>query len=58
MYGSGLRLMECLQVQDVDFERGQIVVREGQGGKDRRTLLPAQAVGLLREHLARLISVG
>jgi len=56
MYGSGLRLMECLQlrVQDIDFDRGQIIVRQGKGGKDRQTLLPSGAVGLLREHLARL----
>ncbi len=56
MYGSGLRLMECLQlrVHDIDFDRGQIIVREGKGQKDRRTLLPTQAVSLLREHLTRL----
>ena len=56
MYGSGLRLMECLQlrIQDIDFDRAQIVVREGKGQKGRRTLLPAGLVGLLREHLARL----
>jgi len=40
LYGSGLRLMECLRlrVQDVDFERGEIIVRDGKGGKDRRTM--------------------
>jgi site-specific recombinase XerD len=37
MYGSGMRLMECvrLRVKDVDFERGEILVRDGKGGKDR-----------------------
>jgi integrase len=37
MYGSGMRLMECvrLRVKDVDFERAEIVVRDGKGGKDR-----------------------
>jgi integrase len=42
MYGTGLRLMECvrLRVKDVDFARGQIFVREGKGGKDRVVMLP------------------
>jgi putative addiction module killer protein len=42
MYGTGLRLSECLtmRVQDVDFGRGQITVRDGKGGKDRITMLP------------------
>ena len=42
LYGSGLRLMECLRlrVKDVDLERREIIVREGKGGKDRRTVLP------------------
>ena len=40
LYGSGLRLMECLRlrVKDVDFARNEIVVRDGKGGKDRRTV--------------------
>ncbi|NMW24807.1 tyrosine-type recombinase/integrase, partial [Rhodanobacter denitrificans] len=43
LYGAGLRLMECvrLRVQDVDFVRREIMVRQGKGGKDRRTVLPA-----------------
>ena len=42
LYGSGLRLMECLRlrVQDIDFENNQIIVRNGKGGKDRVTMLP------------------
>jgi len=53
LYGSGLRLMECLRlrVKDVDFERREIVVRDGKGGKDRRTVLPAS----LREALRRQV---
>ena len=42
MYGSGLRLLECcrLRVKDIDFDRRQIVVREGKGDKDRAVPLP------------------
>ena len=43
LYGTGMRLMECvrLRVKDVDFARNEIIVRDGKGGKDRRTVLPA-----------------
>ena len=53
LYGSGLRLMECLRlrIKDVDFELSQIIVREGKGDKDRRTMLPAAVAGNLRAHL-------
>jgi len=53
MYGSGLRLMECLRVRvkDIDFDRREIVVRNGKGGKDRRTPLAEVCVDLLRTHL-------
>lgn len=42
MYGAGLRLMECcrLRVKDVDFARGQLVIRQGKGDKDRVVMLP------------------
>lgn len=42
LYGSGLRLLEALRlrVQDLDFSRKQLTVRDGKGSKDRRTLLP------------------
>ena len=42
LYGSGLRLLECLRlrIKDVDFGRNEITVRSGKGGKDRRTMLP------------------
>ena len=42
LYGSGLRLMECvrLRVKDLDFAQLQIIVREGKGNKDRITMLP------------------
>ena len=53
LYGSGLRLMECvrLRVQDVDFVRNEITVRGGKGGKDRRTMLPARSVAALKIQL-------
>ena len=43
LYGSGLRLMECmrLRIRDIDFARNEINVREGKGAKDRKTVLPA-----------------
>jgi len=56
MYGTGLRLMECcrLRVKDLDFERGQIVVREGKGDKDRIVMLPQRLAAPLQEHLQRM----
>lgn len=56
LYGSGLRLMECLElrVKDVDLVRQEIRVRRGKGQKDRVTLLPEAAVGPLGEHLIRV----
>jgi len=59
MYGAGLRLMECLRlrVQEIDFERGEIVVRDGKGGKDRRSMLPQSLVQPLKEHLRKVRAV-
>jgi integron integrase len=56
LYGSGLRLMEVLRlrVKDVDFQRGEILVREGKGAKDRVTVLPGAASEPLTVHLARV----
>lgn len=56
LYGSGLRLLECLtlRVKDVDLERAEIRVRRGKGQKDRVTVLPAVAAGELRDHLTRV----
>lgn len=53
MYGTGLRLMECcrVRVKDVDFERGEIIVRDGKGRKDRVTMLPDSLKEALRVHL-------
>jgi integron integrase len=54
MYGSGLRLMECvsLRIKDVDFDRHQIVLRRGKGGCDRVALLPETLRERLRAHIA------
>jgi integron integrase len=54
MYGSGLRVSECvaIRVKDVDLDRLEIVVRGGKGDKDRRTPLAERSVEPLRRHLA------
>lgn len=56
MYGAGLRLMECLRlrVQDIEFERNEITVRDGKGSQDRRTMLPESLKSPLREHLRKV----
>lgn len=56
LYGSGLRLMECmrLRVKDIDFAQRQIIIRDGKGMKDRVTMLPDSLVVPLREHLQRV----
>jgi integron integrase len=56
MYGSGLRLLETcrLRVKDLDFARGQIVVREGKGEKDRVVPLPRRLEGALRTQIERV----
>ena len=53
LYGSGLRLLECLQlrVKDIDFASHEIVVRAGKGDKDRMTMLPVGVAERLRAHL-------
>jgi len=53
MYGTGLRIMECLElrVQDIDFSRNEILVRNGKGAKDRVTMLPETLKEPLQAHL-------
>lgn len=53
MYGTGMRLMECvrLRVLDVDFDYRQIVVRHGKGGKDRVVPLPQTLTGAVKVQL-------
>ncbi|MBW8372299.1 MAG: integron integrase [Thiobacillus sp.] len=56
LYGSGLRIMEALRlrVKDLEFTRGEILVREGKGFKDRVTMLPAMLVEPLKAHLKQV----
>ena len=56
LYGTGMRIMECvrIRVKDVDFARGEIVVRQGKGGKDRMTVLPLSLAVPLKDHLGRV----
>lgn len=56
LYGSGLRLSEALRlrVTDLDFEYGQVFVRNGKGGKDRRSTPPARLHEDLRRHLRKV----
>jgi integron integrase len=55
LYGAGLRLLESLRlrVKDLDLERGEIMVRDGKGRKDRVTMLPRSLAADLRAQLAR-----
>lgn len=59
LYGSGLRVMECvrLRVKDVDFDRLAIIVRSGKGDKDRVTVLPQNLVSHLSAHLQQVRSI-
>jgi len=58
-YGSGLRLMEALplRVHDLDFGKRELTVRQGKGGKDRRTLLPERLSQQLNNHLEEVREV-
>jgi integron integrase len=55
LYGTGMRLMECLRlrIKDVDFVQREILVRDGKGAKDRVTVLPGSLVEPLRQQLQR-----
>ena len=59
LYGSGLRLMECirLRIKDVDFQRKQILVRDGKGNKDRYTILIDNALEPLQRQIAYATSL-
>lgn len=55
LYGTGMRVAECaqLRIKDVDFQRREITVREGKGGKDRLTMLPLSLVAPLHEQIVQ-----
>lgn len=55
LYGTGMRLLECLRlrVKDVEFERREIIVREGKGNKDRVTVLPENLIEPLKAQIAK-----
>ena len=59
LYGCGLRLQECLslRVQDLDFARNEVLVRNGKGAKDRITMLPASLKNEIQAHLARVRAI-
>jgi len=54
LYGTGMRLMEGLRlrVKDIDFERCEILVRDGKGAKDRVTMLPQKLLSVLRDQVS------
>ncbi|MBB4013071.1 integron integrase [Niveibacterium umoris] len=54
LYGTGMRLLEGLRlrVKDVDLARGELIVRDGKGGKDRVTMLPRSLTPLMRSRIA------
>lgn len=56
LYGSGLRLNECLQLRvcDIDFDYKQITVRNTKGNKDRVTMLPEKVIDPLKSHLQKV----
>ena len=56
LYGSGLRLTECLQlrIKDLNLDRNEILVLDGKGQKDRHTMLPESLKETLRVHMQRV----
>ena len=56
LYGSGLRLMECLRIRikDIDVAQRQIIVRDGKGMQDRVTMLPERVLPVLQAHLQQV----
>jgi integron integrase len=56
LYGTGMRLLECLRlrVKDIEFERREIIIREAKGGQDRITVLPLATIEPLKTHLLRV----
>jgi len=59
LYGSGLRLNECLRlrIKDIDFDYKQIIIRDGKGEKDRRTTLPLSLVRALQKQIKKVKAI-
>ncbi len=59
LFGSGLRLMECLRlrIKDIDFANRQIIVRDGKGENDRSVPLPESIMPALKEHVQKVKSI-
>ena len=59
LYGSGLRLMECLRlrIKDIDFDMSQVIVRDGKGAKDRVTILPENVKSEIKTHLEKVKAI-
>ena len=55
LYGSGLRLTECLKlrIKDIDFNLNELIVRAGKGDNDRRTLLPRSLIPQLKRQIEK-----
>ncbi len=58
-YGGGLRVNECcrLRIKDIDFDQQVISIRDGKGGKDRTTVLPASLVTALQSHVKKVLAL-
>ncbi len=59
LYGSGLRISECLRlrVQDIDFSRLTLTIRDGKANKDRQTLLSSQVVPALQDAIEQALAL-
>ncbi|MCR5698741.1 MAG: integron integrase [Treponemataceae bacterium] len=59
LYGTGMRLNEvlALRILDIDFDRNEITVKYGKGGKDRRVMLPKSLISKLKAHIAEVKAI-
>lgn len=59
MYGSGLRISECLslRIKDIDYDMNQIIVRNGKGQKDRSAILPPNLIEVLRNQQTKVLAL-
>ena len=59
IYGGGLRVNECcrLRIKDIDFDQQLLIVRDGKGGKDRTTVLPASLMMTLQLHMQKVLAL-